>query len=224
MTTVNTLGPPQAMAESDLARAEVPTKVFDRSSFRGDFLVVIPDQTSEDFERDAPDHRFCEYFHGAIYMPSPVSRRHQEQALFLADIVNGLRWTKGLPINVLLGPAVLRLSVEQKPEPDLFVIPLGGDESHALLVLEIVSKSHKNYDLEFKAREYREAGVPEIWYVDDHTHTLHVDRKVETGYERLILATGRVVSASLPGFWVDLAWLWADPLPNPRECLALILG
>jgi Uma2 family endonuclease len=141
-------------------------------------------------------------------------------------LLNGFRWSgrSEVPIQVLTGPAVLRLSEEQKPEPDVFVRPLELDEPRALLVIEVLSKSHKKYDLEFKAREYQDAGLPEIWYVDDVSHALHIDRKAGDRYQRTTHTTGRVESSALPGFWIDVAWLWLANLPNPRECLQRVLA
>jgi Uma2 family endonuclease len=199
---------------------------YDRSSLSGDYLVMIPDQTSEDFERDAPEDRFCEFFHGTIYMPSPVSDRHQDLVGFLFDVLNGFRHVgrPEVPIIVRSGPAVLRLSEGQKPEPDVFVRPRDVDHPKALLVIEVISRSYKKYDLEFKAAEYRNAGIPEVWYVDEHARTLYVDRKVGESYERTAHTTGRLDSTALPRFWIEVDWLWAEPLPNPRECLDRILA
>lgn len=201
-------------------------KVYDRSSFEGDFLVVIPGQTAEDFERFAPESQFCEYFDGVIYMPSPVTDRHQEWTGFLFDLVNGFRWTRGSG-QVLMGPAVLRLSPERKPEPDLFVRPVGGaveGQPKAVLVVEVLSPSNRAYDLTTKAEFYREAGIPEVWYLDGEDRVLVVDRREAEGYRRESHAEGTFRSTGLPGFWIDVAWLWQEPLPNPRACLERILA
>jgi Uma2 family endonuclease len=88
----------------------------------------------------------------------------------------------------------------------------------------VPSPSDRAYDLPHKAAIYRSAGIPEIWYVDGEEPALVVDRRVEAGYRRDSHPEGFVGSASLPGFWIDAAWLWPDPLPNPRECLERILA
>ncbi len=206
------------------APAGAGAKVYDRSSFGGDFLVTIPNQTAEDFERDAPENQFCEYFAGTIYMPSPVSDRHQELTRFflvLLDLFCGER----CPGQVLMGPAVLRLGEEYKPEPDVFVRRAEpGGEPKAVLVLEVLSPSNRGYDLDFKSAFYRNAGIPEVWYVDDRDKVFFVDRRADDGYRRERLTGGRIVSTSLPGFWIDMDWLWSDPLPNRLRCLETILA
>lgn len=61
----------------DGSHARPPAKVYDRSSSRGDFLIVIPDQIAEDFELGAPETQFRGDIDGAIFMPSPLSNRHR---------------------------------------------------------------------------------------------------------------------------------------------------
>ena len=204
---------------------------YDRSSLSGDYLVMIADQTVEDFFRYAPESRFCEYFDGIVYMPSPVRNNHQEIVVFLTDLFNGLRWERGSG-QVLTGPAVLCLSETRFPEPDIFVLKpgvvpapeIGVDHESAVLVVEVLSPSNRNHDLVMKAERYREAGIPEIWYVDDRDQVLHVDRRVGGTYQTDRLSGGIHRSSAIPGFWIDVAWLWADSLPNPRACLRSILA
>lgn len=60
-----------------------PTKVwYDRSSLRGEFMVMIPDQTREDNFLRSPENQICEYLDGIVYMPSPASLQHQSDVLF----------------------------------------------------------------------------------------------------------------------------------------------
>lgn len=204
-----------------------PAKVFNRSSFEGEFLIVIPGQSAEDFERYAPESQFCEYFEGSIYMPSPVADRHQEHTGFLFHLLDGFKWEReGTIGQILMGPAVLRLDEEHKPEPDLFVRPVAGtaDAPLALLAVEVLSPSNRGYDLEFKAEFYQQAGLPEVWYLDDRDRALIVDRRTADGYRRERHTEGPLACAMIPGFWIDVAWLWTDPLPNPRRCLETILA
>ena len=35
---------------------------------------------------------------------------------------------------------------------------------------------------------------------------------------------GRLESLAIPGFWIDVAWLWQDPLPDALHCLEQILA
>jgi hypothetical protein len=35
---------------------------------------------------------------------------------------------------------------------------------------------------------------------------------------------GRLESQTVPSFWVDVSWLWQDPLPDELHCLEQILA
>jgi Uma2 family endonuclease len=208
-----------------------PEDWYDRSSLTGDYLVMIADQTPEDFERYAPESRFCDYIDGIVYMPSPATDQHQDRVGFLFDLLNGLHCERGTGV-VRLGPAVLRLSEMRKLEPDVFVLPAPGEHAAevgppqppAMLVIEVLSKSTRTHDLQTKSAVYREAGIPEIWFVDDRNRVIHAERKVGAEYVQESYSQGPLVCLALPGFWLDVSWLWADPLPNPRQCLETILA
>ena len=121
-----------------------PESIYDRSSLNGDYMVMIAGQTAEDFEKYAPEMQYCEYFDGIVYMPSPVVDRHQEQIGFLFHLLDGFRCERGCG-QILMGPAVLRLTPEWKPEPDIFVrTPANAPPPQplALLVVEFHSEFH----------------------------------------------------------------------------------
>ncbi|MDB5350444.1 MAG: hypothetical protein JWN86_1691 [Planctomycetota bacterium] len=199
--------------------------IYDRSSLKGDFLVILEDQTSEDFERFAPERQFCDYIEGRVYMPSPVSQRHQEQVGFFHHLLVGFRGVSGLA-GGLMGPAVLRIDQEHKPEPDVFVLP-GPDDSPglpAIFAMEVISPPSRSNDLGRKVGMYKAAGIPEIWTLDEYEHELIVERRLGDMYSREVFESGRVASSSMPGFWIDLGWLWADRLPLAPACLPTILA
>lgn len=201
-----------------------PEQWYDRSSIAADAMVMIADQSPEDFERYAPETRFCDYLDGVIYLPSPASDEHQDLVGFLFTILNSFRFARGTGV-VRLGPAVLRLGARRKPEPDIFVLPAEAPATApAVLVIEVLSRSTRAHDLGRKLTAYRDAGIPEIWLFDDRDRSVIVERRVGEGYHREHLTEGRLISSSLPGFWLDLAWLWTEPLPDPMQCLAAILA
>ncbi|MDR3638261.1 MAG: Uma2 family endonuclease [Isosphaeraceae bacterium] len=208
---------------------ETPTgTIYDRSSLKGDYMVMIAGQTAEDFEKYAPETQFCEYFDGIVYMPSPVTDRHQEQVMFVSHLLDGFRCERGGG-QILTGPAVRRLTPEWKPEPGIFVRPPANapaPQPPALLVVEFHSPSTRQHDLGLKLEAYRAMGIPNIWMVDDREHLLRAETQRGPGgpYVPHRLTEGRLDVAAIPGFWIDVAWLWADPLPNARRCLERILA
>jgi len=205
---------------------------YDRSSLRGDFMVMIAGQTEADYLRRAPTGRFCEFIDGIVYMPPSVLPDHQFDLLFLSALV--ACYNARRPIGVVqAGPAILKLRDGCLLEPDLFVLPLGTKAqiradglSHlpALLVVEVLSPSNRSHDLTTKSVLYREAEVAEIWFVDRRDRVLISERLEEGRYVLERFESGPVESRSLPGFWFDAAWLWAEPEPNLLDCLDLILA
>jgi Uma2 family endonuclease len=92
------------------------------------------------------------------------------------------------------------------------------------LVIEIASDSDPGLDRREKLPRYREAGIEEIWLVDPFEQRVLVETKELRGYVARTLSSGRLESRVLPGFWIDVSWLWRDRLPSALECLRQILG
>jgi hypothetical protein len=51
-----------------------------------------------------------------------------------------------------------------------------------------------------------------------------MDRRRGKKYSTITVADGRLTSAVVKGFWLEAAWLWAEPLPGVLTCLRDILG
>jgi Uma2 family endonuclease len=209
-----------------------PTRVwYDRSSLVGDFMVMIPDQTEEDYLRRCPENQFCEYIDGVVYMPSPVDAWHQFEIQFLIILVEMFAQERQAGI-VLTGPTSLKVRPNRYLEPDLFVLPAGGEvqihgfysDPPVLLVVEILSRSTRSNDLKRKVELYREVGAVEIWFVDLRDQIVFVHVRTEQGYEVREVRMENLHSRALPGFWIDASWLWSRPRPNFRQCLEAILA
>jgi Uma2 family endonuclease len=78
-------------------------------------------------------------------------------------------------------------------------------------------------DLGEKAEDYRQAGIPEYWAVDAERREVVVHRLAGGGWEVERMGRGRILSRALPGFFLDAAWLFQDPLPPTADCLQAIL-
>ena len=209
-----------------------PTKAwYDRSSLVGDFMVMIPDQTRDDYFKRAPENQICEFIDGVVYMPSPASLWHQFDVLLLSFLLRG--FTAKRPIGHLLSaPACLRVSQDRFLEPDLFVVPHNPSgefkgffvDPPILLVVEVLSKSTRSHDLNRKVELFRQLEVEEIWFVDDRDEVLIVYRRTDQGYEVERVGSGLFSCRALPGFWIDVPWLWARPQPDVVACLDTILA
>jgi len=91
-------------------------------------------------------------------------------------------------------------------------------------VIEIASDSDPRLDVGEKLPRYREAGIEEIWLVNPFEQIVLAETKETSGYASQRLAAGRLTSRVVPGFWIDVGWLWQDPLPSTLACLREILG
>jgi Uma2 family endonuclease len=225
--------PPASDAVAESLQTDPMADWYDRSSLVGDFMVMIDGQTEAEYLRRAPENRICEFIDGVVYMPSPVSWRHQEIVQFLFHLLDAYRCEKGLG-PIFTGPAVLKLRAGRAVEPDIFVLPPGAGERGQVhkpygsppadLVVEVLSESTRTHDLQHKAILYREEGVAELWLIDGRNHLLLVERRGADGYHASRIEDGPHRSSAIPGFWIDVSWLWADPLPNARRCLETILA
>lgn len=206
----------------------------DGDEMQAPYLVRIGGWTEERYFREAPETRFVEFEDGEVIVHSPSGVRHQRLTIFLTMLLRGYVRRRDLG-EVLNGPAVVRLRPGLNYEPDIFFIPrerLGalGEEYVAGapgLIVEVVSQGTRVYDVKTKASAYREHGVPEYWVVDPERrvvirHLLPADPQAP--YQVSEHAQGRLDCRAVPGFWIDVSWLWQDPLPDELHCLAQILS
>ena len=195
------------------------------------YLIVKPFATEEDFYREAGEDSDWEYLDGRIVMHSPASDRHEDLFAFLMTLVRAYLDAKQL--GVVRGSRYpMRLDTQWSPEPDLLVVRPGRRhllgprrlEGPADLVIEIASDSDPGLDVREKLPRYREAGIEEIWLVNPFQGTVRVETKVASGYESRTLTAGRLASEVIPGFWIEVAWLWQESLPSTLGCLREVLG
>jgi Uma2 family endonuclease len=91
-------------------------------------------------------------------------------------------------------------------------------------VIEIASDSDPGLDAREKLPRYREAGIDEIWLVNRFEQHVRAETRQPDGYRSATLAAGRLESVVLPGFWIEVSWLWQDQLPSTIGCLREMLG
>jgi Uma2 family endonuclease len=84
------------------------------------------------------------------------------------------------------------------------------------LVVEVVSPDSRKRDYEDKFHEYARGGVPEYWIIDIITREAHFYRLDAQGTYQPNApdAQGIHRTPALPGFWLNVDWLWQDPLPE----------
>jgi Uma2 family endonuclease len=190
------------------------------------YLIIKPGVSEEEFYRLADEDSDWEYLDGRIVMHSPASNRHEDLFRFLLTLFSGFLDERGG--GMVRGSRFpMRLDAQWSPEPDLFVITDarrpqltdGRLEGPADLVIEIVSESDPGLDYREKLPRYRTAGITEIWIVDRFRREVLCEVRTDTGYRAAKLSAGRLSSAVVAGFWIDVSWLWQETLPSTMACL-----
>jgi Uma2 family endonuclease len=195
------------------------------------YVVRLSGWTLEKYLDEAPENLFSEFVRGEVIMYSPATAEHQDLVGFLYRLLAGYCEAKRYG-KVLTAPAAIQLSTDVVREPDLFVLPPEEVPKakgvpllvRPALVIEVMSPSTRTIDLVEKAEDYALAGIPEYWAVDPEHKELIIHRLEAARYRAERVKEGKVRSISLPGFWLDVGWLFGDPLPPVTECLKEILS
>jgi Uma2 family endonuclease len=186
--------------------------------------------TEEEFYEQEDEDSPYQYLGGELVC-EPVSDLHQDLSSFLNALLRYFLDERGGGV-LLVAAYPMRLDPLWSPEPDLMVVRDGRRhligpqrlEGPADLVIEIASPSDQRRALRLKLPRYRQAGIPEIWVTDSYVRSVRVEILEGGTYRVREVTAGRLDSVTLPGFWIDVAWLWQRPLPSVAACLRQILA
>lgn len=193
------------------------------------YVLTKPVLNEDDYYALGADSPF-EFLDGRLVM-CPSSYQQEDMGGLLSFLFRG--WLDERGGGVALGSRYpMRLDPRWSPEPDLLVVTDARRdrlmptrlEGPADLVIEIASDGDPRLDEREKRPRYHQAQIPEMWWISPQTRTVRVDQLDGAAYRTQRLAEGRLDSAVLPGFWVEVGWLWQEPLPSSMTCLRTILG
>ena len=191
--------------------------------------MEYPERISfEDFLATLDEDVHAEWVDGQVVPMDPVSRRHDEVVGFIYAVLRGFVRRKKLAARVFHDTFQMKLPPSRSSRvPDVaFLRPERMSLLHetymegpADLAIEVVSPESRTRDRVDKFREYQQSGVPEYWLIDPFRRTAEAYRLSADGeYEAVELGDPpRLTCGALPGFWIDVEWLWAD---EPDEWLA----
>jgi len=192
-----------------------------------------PRMTYEEFLAWADEDTLAEWVDGEVITYSPASKRHQDVASFLYEVIRAYTRPRHLG-EVVQAPFQMKLDASRGREPDvLFVSTEHLDrlrdtylDGPADLVIEITSPESLARDRGEKFYEYAQGGVPEYWLIDPDTQWAEFYHLGEDQRYRpaLVGAEGEYRSRVLSGFWLRVEWLWQEPLPDPLQALGEIAG
>lgn len=182
------------------------------------------------------DGRRVEWADGEIIRHMPTTPLHQNVVIFLIRLLSGFVDRLNLG-HLLAAPVEIKLWPDgPSREPDVLFI--GRDRIAQLttrrfegapnLVVEVVSPGSVTIDRVDKFLEYERAGVGEYWIIDPRPHQQQADFYVRGDEGRFAAAPlddeGGFASAVLPGFRLNVAWLWPPELPDAERIVAGLLA
>ena len=174
------------------------------------------------------DGKRREIIDGALFeMPAPTTK-HGAAIINLIALL--LPFVRALDGKLHTAPTDVFFPGANPVEPDLLVLlpgsatyrSLRGIEGIPDLIVEVLSPSNREHDIETKRNLYELAGLREYWLVDAEAETIEVLALVEGRYRRLGVFRGAaaVASAVLPGVAFAAAEAFAGfddirPAPEP---------
>lgn len=187
----------------------------------------------EQFLEWLDEDTLAEWVDGIVEMTSPASARHQLLVAFLAGVLARYVEVGQVGGIVLTGPFQMKLARSGR-EPDVLYLArahrrrlrqtyLNGP---ADLVIEVVSPESVKRDREQKFTEYQRAGIPEYWLIDPNDQRAECYQLDVQGTYQLAVpdAQGIYRTPTISGCWLDVGWLWQEPLPGIDQVLLDIMG
>jgi Uma2 family endonuclease len=187
--------------------------------------------TFEEFCDRVHENEKADLIKGLIYMQTPPSTLHELVFLFLVHLLD--IFVREKELGVVLGSrAAARLGKYDGPEPDIMFV--AKERQHIVdanyvdgapdLIIEIISPDTAYIDRKLKKKQYAKFGVLEFWMIDPDRLVAEFLRNHDGKWEAMPLtAKGIFHSQVVPGFWLNLEWLWAEELPDPLEAVTQIL-
>ncbi len=189
------------------------------------------DYTFDDFLALVEEDEKADLLNGVIYMASPESTDHNSLEAWLVSLMRG--YTDDLDLGeVYVSRVAFRITEKQGPEPDVSFVAkrrrrvvhrgfVGGPPDVAV---EIVSPDSVGRDYVEKRQIYEHAGVREYWIIDPEERRATLLRLVRGKFREVELEGGHIFrSQVLPGFWLDVRWLWAKRRPPALQLLQKML-
>jgi Uma2 family endonuclease len=144
--------------------------------------VSIPRYTIDDLQRFPDDGNRYELLDGLLLVTPAPSVAHQVIATRLLTRLATAVETSGYAH--VFGPGAVVIPPRTQLQPDILVcqagFPLNGkwqDISGHWLAVEVLSRSSRVYDREFKRDAYLALGVAEVWLVDLRDRSVEVCRE-----------------------------------------------
>ncbi len=169
--------------------------------------------SEEEFLALPETNKRIELVDGEVVMAPSPSYWHQELAMRICLALRAWAKRQAEPFTVCHAPLDVRVGNDRIVQPDVFVVAnkipratKGPVEEVPCLVVEVVSQD-RLYDRVTKRLLYAEAGVQELWLVEQAGM---IERRTGEGLERCDELDALLETPLLPGFRLQLAELFAE--------------
>jgi len=183
-----------------------------------------------------PDEGIAEWVEGEVIRYIPATASHQDIVGLLFALIRNFIHVLGIG-RVFVAPFEVKLwPGGPAREPDILFVgqerlsPLSDRrfEGGPTLVVEIVSPGSVTIDRVDKFREYERAGVGEYWIIDPRHQKQQADFYVRDEQGQFmpidISDEGIYASTLLPGFRLQIGWLWRPEEVNVQRALSGMLA
>ena len=190
-------------------------KFGEEKILEGEYVIFQPDVSEEVFWEYVNEDSNCELINGVLVIHSPASEEHEDIFSYLNALFR-LYLEKNNAGKIYGSRFVMKLSKKWNSEPDLFIVLPNNYsniketyyEGPADLVIEILSKSTRELDLEKKLPEFLRVGVKEVWIIDSQNKELSIFHKNDNQVYKNYKSDEIVKSQVLPKFKFKIKWLW----------------
>jgi Uma2 family endonuclease len=172
-----------------------------------------------------------ELIDGVVVQRMAAQLEHERLQVWLLWLLNGYVHAKGLGM-VLGSRTAVQITEYRGRLPDILfvradrqdIVQEKGIYGAPDLVVEILSPHDRPADIIALEADYRSIGVSEIWLMDQKRKRVRTLRKRERGYKEEVLTRGVLRSEVVRGFWLQVKWLFAKPLPLELNILQELLS
>jgi Uma2 family endonuclease len=195
------------------ADLQIPSRPSQRGEPAWEMLEVLPAQGewSEAEYLALETNRLVEFTDGMIEVLPMPTVLHQLMAVWLCNLLNGLKVGDKRAGLAIVAPLKLKVRSKKYREPDVLFMKRENAAriknelwDYADLVIEIVSEGGEARDYDDKVLAYAEAQVPEYWIVDPFTRRITQNVLDGAAYRRAGVFEGAAIvkSQAVAGFEV----------------------
>lgn len=196
-------------------------------------VVLVPPRplTFDEFVNLFGEDDDVELVDGVVVRKMAARDPHEDLNTWLITLLRAYVRAKGLGI-VRGSRTAVQITEHRGRLPDVVfvrqeradIVQEKGIYSAPDLVIDILSPGDKAADVVALEADYRSIGVAEIWFIDQEKKQGQVLRQGDAGYTEQTYSSGVLRSEVVAGFWLEVAWLFARPLPLELDTLTQLLN